>query len=188
MEASLAYQVPTSPPSEARIGTSWFWDVSYPSFPASDGWQLNLYFRGPTDLTITWASGITADGAGFAVRITPALAAALTTAGKYLLTGTVTLSGEVHEVERRHLLVLAAATAAVNVKSFNRQMLEAIQTALLAGVATSAEKKRITVNGRTVEYRDRAELDVLHARYTYLVAIEDNPTGRVVHEAEFVRG
>jgi hypothetical protein len=184
----LAYTIPTTPPEQVRLGTSWFWDVSYPDFPASDGWQLNLYFRGPTDLTVAWASGISADGDAFAVRVTPALATGLTTAGKYLLVGTVTLSGEVHEVERRHLLVLRNATTAVNAKSFDRQMLEAVETALLAGVSSSSETKRITINGRTIEYRDRAELDVLHARYTYLVAIEENPTGRIVHEAEFVRG
>lgn len=181
----MAYQVPTSPPSQVRIGTSWFWDVSYPDFPASDGWELNLFFRGPTDLDVAWGSGISANGSGYSVRITPAIAANLTAAGKYLLVGTVTLSGEVHEVERRHILALADPATAGNAKSFNRQMLEAVETAMLAGVASTAEAKRITVNGRTMEYRDRAELETIHARYTYLVAIEENPGGRVLHAVEF---
>ena len=162
--------------------------MSYPDFPASDGWELNLVFRGPADLDVAWGSGISANGSGFSVRITPALATALDTPGKYLLIGTVTLSGEVHEVERRHLLVMADTAAVVNAKSFNRQMLEAVETALLAGVSTTSETRSITINGRTVEYRDRAELDALHARYTYLVVIEENPGGRIVHEVEFVRG
>ena len=186
VERPLSYQIPTSPPDQVRIGTSWFWDVSYPDFPAGDGWQLNLYFRGPTDLTVAWASGITADGDGFSVRITPTIALLLTTPGKYVLVGTVTLAGEVHEVERRHLLVLPSATTAVNAKSFHKQMLEAIQAAMVAGVSTTTETQQITVNGRSITYRDRAELDSLYARYLYLVAIEENPTGRIIHEVEFL--
>ena len=184
----MAYPVPTYTPNEVRIGTSWHWDVSYPGFSASDGWQLRLYFRGPTDLNVAWGTGITANGSGFSVRITPALAAALTVPGAYRLFATVTLDGEVHEVESRHVLVLANSTAAVGAKSFARKMLEAIDEALIAGVASSTETKRLTVNGRTVEYRDAAELERRRSHYAMLVAVEENPYGSVVHVGVYGRG
>lgn len=179
----MAYQIPTTTPSQVRIGTSWFWDIAYPDFPASDGWEFNLYFRGPTDLDVAWGTGIAADGDGFSVRITPAIAADLTTAGKYLLVGTVTLSGEVHEVERRHILALVDPASALGAKSFNRQRLEALQ----AATAPTAGVMEITVNGRTIRY-GQDEYDKALARYTLLVAIEENPTGRLIHEAVFTRG
>lgn len=184
----MAYQIPTYTPTEVRIATSWLWDVSYPDFSASDGWELRLYFRGPTDLDVAWGTGIAADGSGFAVRITPAISAVLTVPGAYRLTGTVTLAGEVHEVENRHLLVLPSSTAAVGAKSFARQMLEAIDEALVAGVVNSAETKRLTINGRTIEYRDSADLEGRRSHYAMLVAIEENPYGSVVHVSEFSRG
>lgn len=184
----MAFEVPQYPPSEVRIGTSWFWNVSYADAPASAGWELNLYFRGPSDLTIVWASAaIAASGDEFQVRITPTLAADLTTAGTYRLIATVTLSGEVHEVEDRHLLVLPASATAVNAKSHNRQVLEAIQAALLTGVATSPDAQRVTIAGRTIEYRSTDDLLKLEATYLARVAIEENPNGRIIDEVEFVR-
>lgn len=183
---AVAYQIPTQTPGHFQIGTSWFWDVAYPEFPASDGWQLNLYFRGPTDLTVAWASGISASGNTFQVRITPTLAQPLKVGGSYRLYGTVTLSGEVHEVENRIVSVAVAATTPVGAKSFNRQMLEAIETAMLAGATSSTDARRIEINGRVIEYRDREELNVLRSRYMALVAVEDNPNGRIIHEVTFV--
>lgn len=183
----MAFDIPTFPPAEVRIGTSWYWDVAYSDAPASVGWELNLYFRGATDLTIAWASGIAASGDTFQVRITPALAAVLTTAGSYRMIATVTLGSEVHEVDDRHLLVLPAASTAVNAKSHNRQVLEAVQAALLSGVASNPGTKSVSVNGRSIEYRDTDDLLKLEATYLARVAIEENPGGRIIEEVQFVR-
>lgn len=183
----MAFEVPTCPPAEVRIGTSWYWDVDYVDAPASDSWELNLYFRGATDLTIAWGSGIAASGDTFQVRITPAFAATLTVPGSYRMVATVTLGSDVHEVEDRSILVLPAASTAVNAKSHNRQVLEAVQAALLSGVASNPGTKSVSVNGRSIEYRDSDDLLKLEATYLARVAIEENPDGRIIEEVQFVR-
>lgn len=185
----VAYTIPTYEPSQGQAGESWFWDISYPDFPADESWELSYYLRGPVDLDFAFGTEVTAgDGAEFEVRVPATTTDDLTAAGAYRLIGRVSKSGEVHTVYNEHFLVLADPSTAVNVKSFARQMLEAIDTALIAGVASSAETKRLTINGRTIEYRDTADLEGRRAHYAVLVALEDNPYGSVTHVAEFVRG
>lgn len=185
----MAYTIPKVPPTELRLGSSWFWDVTYPQFPASDSWELNLYFRGANDFDVVWSTGITASsGAAFEVRITPALVTtgSLTTPGPYILHGTVTLSGEVHAVEDCHLLILPASSAVVNAKTFNRQMLEAYQGAAISLGEGGLKYAEVTINGRKSVFAVEAYERKL-AHYTLLVAIEENPGGTIVHVTEFVR-
>jgi len=188
----VAKQIPTCEPAQLVIGSSWAWDVTYSDFPADESWQLSYSIRGPDDFDLAWGTHVAAgSGAEFEVRVTAAQSAAgVTTAGAYRLIGRVNKSGDTWDGEvvfNRHLLVLADPATAVGVKSFNRRMLEAIDSALIDGVADSAEAKRITVNDRTIEYRDRGELDGLRAKYAYLVAIEENPYAEVVDEAYAAR-
>jgi hypothetical protein len=186
----LSYQIPTVEPTQAVIGTSWYWDATYADFPASDGWTLTYHLRGATDadfITGTDSVTITANGSAFEVRI-PATKTAGLTAGKYRLTGRVSLAGEIHVVYSAHLLALTDPTNALDAASFNRQMLDALETAMVAGVASGSELQTVTINGRTISYRDRAELNAAHAHYSLLVAIEENPHGSLSHAAEFVRG
>lgn len=189
----MAKQVPTREPESLTIGSSWAWDVTYPDFPADESWQLSYDLRGPDDFDLAWGTHVTAgDGAEFEVRVTAAQSAAgVATPGPYRLVGRVNKSGDTWDGEvvyNAHLLVLADPSTSVGAKSYNRQMLEAIEEALLAGVASSAEAKRITINGRTIEYRDTADLEGRRAHYAMLVAVEENPYGSVVHVTEFVRG
>lgn len=180
----MAYQVPTSEPLDAVAGASWFWDIQYPQFPASEGWQLTYYIRGPEDFDTTWDTHVTASGDAFEVRI-PATATDLT-AGKYRMTGWVVLSGEKHAVYDGHLLVVANPATAVNAKSHARQMLEALEAAELTAASTSSTV-RVRINGRETEYA-RDEYDRRLAKYRLLVAIEENPDGGIDHEAVFARG
>lgn len=186
-------QIPTHEPSELVIGSSWAWDVAYPDFPADDGWQLSYTLRGPDDMDLAWGTHVAAAAAGssFEIRVTATQSAeGVAVPGAYRLVGRVNKTGDTWDgeiVHNEHLLVLADPSTAVGAKSFNRRMLEAIETALAAGISSSAEAQKITINGRTIEYRDRSELDTLHARYRYLVSIEENPTGRVVNEVAFTR-
>lgn len=188
----MAKQIPTTEPRQLTIGSSWAWDVAYPDFPADESWELSYSIRGPEDFDLAWGTHVTAgDGAEFEIRVTPAqqTTAEFDTPGAYRLIGRVNKSGDTWDGEivfNSHLLVLANPATAVGVKSFNRKMLDKIDAALLDGVADSAEAKRISVNNRTVEYRDRAELDSLRAKYAYLVALEENPGGQIVQEVEFV--
>lgn len=185
----MAYTIPIVPPTELRLGSSWFWDVTYPQFPASDSWELNLFFRGANDFDVVWLTGITASsGAAFEVRITPTLvtAGSLTTPGPYILYGTVTLAGEVHDVDDCHLLVLAAPSAVVNEKTFNRQMLEMFQGAAISLGEGGLKYAEVSINGRKSVFAVE-EYEKKLAHYTLLVAIEENPTGKFVHETVFVR-
>lgn len=188
----MSYEIPTHEPAEAVIGSSWFWDATYPDFPASDGWVLSYYLRGGSDLTLANATPvgvtITASGDVYEVRVPGSVTAAVTVAGKYRLIGRVALAGEVHVVYNEHLLLLQDPSDAVNAKTFNRQMLDAIETAMVAGVAGSSDIQAITINGRSITYRDRAELNAAHAHYSLLVALEENPDGTLSHAVEFVRG
>src|SRR5687768_10448329 len=132
----MTYTVPYGEPKTLRSGDSWFWDVAYGEYPASDGWQLTYQLRGPEDLDVAWTTHVTAEGAGFEVRI-PVTSTDLA-AGSYVLVGRVSLAGEVHTVYTARLLVLANPVAAVAAKSFNRRMLEAIEAALEDAAATNA--------------------------------------------------
>lgn len=188
----MAYDIPAREPTEATIGSSWYWDATYSGFPASEGWVLTYYLRGASDLTLANASPtgvtITADGDVYEVRIPGTVTAAVTSAGKFRLIGRVALAGEVHVVYNEHLLLHQDPLDAVNAKTFARQMLEAIEAAMVAGISTSSDIQSITINGRSISYRDRDELNRLHAHYSLLVAIEENPHGTLSHAAQFVRG
>lgn len=188
----MAKQIPTREPKQVTLGSSWAWDVTYADFPADESWQLSYKIRGPEDFDLDWSTHVTAgDGAEFEVRVTPAqqTTGSFDTPGSYRLIGRVNKSGDTWDGEivyNEQLLVLVNPADAVNAKSFNRLMLEKIEAALKGGVANSAEARRISVNNRTIEYRDRRELDELRAKYAYLVAIEENPDGYIAHEVEFV--
>jgi hypothetical protein len=189
----VAQTVPTCEPTDLVIGSAWSWDATYPDFPADDSWQLRYYLRGPDDLDLTWGTHVAAAASGpaFEVRVTAAQSGAVTTAGKYRLVGRVNKTGDDFDgtiVYNAHLLLLADPATAVNTKSTNRRMLDAIEAALLAGVPQSAEAKRITINNRTIEYRDTADLEGRRAHYMLLVAEEENPGAAVVHEWWPVRG
>lgn len=189
----LAKQIPQCEPSELVIGSPWVWDVTYPDFPADESWQLRYEVNGPNTLDLTFGTHVTAaaTGPGFEVRVTASQSGALTTAGKYRLIGRVNKVGDVWDgtiVYNEHLLLIADPVDWIAEKSFNQQMLEAIEAALVAGVSSSAEAIRISVNGRTIEYRSLAELEGRRAHYLNLVADELNPGATVVHEWEAVRG
>ena len=183
----MAKTIPTKEPAELTIGSSWAWDVTYPDFPADESWQLNYYLRGPKDITLAWGTHVTAgDGAEFEVRVTPAQQTTLGLTdqpGKYRLLGRASKSGDTWDGEivySAHLLVLPNPTTAVNAKSFNRQRLEELQAATLRPNGI----REVAVNGGRTVY-EPGEYDRELARYTYLVAIEENPNGRVMHEVEF---
>jgi hypothetical protein len=189
----VARATPTKEPAELFIGSAWSWDVAYSDFPADDSWQLSYALRGPDDIDLAWGTEVTAadSGPGFEVRVPKATTDGITTPGAYRLIGRVSKSGDEFDglvVHNEHLLLLADPTTAVNAKSFNRQMLEALETALVAGVSSSAEVLEVVINGRRTTYRERGEIEKAHAHYLLLVAIEDNPRGSLSHATEFVRG
>lgn len=187
----MAYETPTCEPTELTLGGAWSWDVTYSDFPSSESWTLKYYLRGPDDADLAWGTHVTSDGSvGFSVRVTAAqLATLCTVAGAYRLLGRVNKSGSEFDgtiVYNGHLLVLADPATAVNVKSFNRQRLEALQAAVLEEGGGEALYKAISVNGRSVEFLTPEERTREINHYSLLVALEDNPDGVVQHAGMFV--
>lgn len=178
----MAYQIPTSEPAEGQAGESWFWDISYPDFPADESWELSYYLRGPVDADFVFGTEVTADGAGFEVRVPATTTDDITTSGAYRLIGRVSKSGEVHTVYDAHFLVRADPSTAVGAKSYNRTRLEELQ----AATTPNPGIRVVEINGRRTEYGVE-DYERQLARYTYLVAIEENPYGSVVHETVFSR-
>lgn len=187
----LTLSVPTCEPTEITLGGALSWNASYPDFRSDESWTLTYYLRGADDADIVPTTHVNADGSGgFEVRVTAAqLAALCATPGGYRLIGRVNKSGSEFDgtvVYNAHVLVLADPSTVVDAKSFNRQMLEALDAALLEGVADSGEFKAVSVNGRSVTYRDRAEMETARNHYALLVALETNPDGVVQHAGTFV--
>ena len=182
---------PIGEPTQLFAGSAWSWDVTYPDFPSNSGWTLAYYLRGPIDKTLAAGTEVTADGVGgFEVRVPKVTTDDFTTAGAYRLIGRVFKTSDEFDgtiVYSGHLLLLADPTVAVNAKSHNRQMLEAIDAALIDGVSDSTEIKSLSVNSRTVTYRDQAELESRRSHYALLVALEENPDAEVSHAGEFQR-
>ena len=184
---------PTTPigePTTLVQGAAWSWDVTYSDFPSDESWQLRYYLRGPDDFDLTFGTHVAADGSGgYEVRVTAAQSLAGVDPGAYRLIGRVNKTSHEFDgtiVYNAHLLVLADPTTAVNAESHNRQMLDAIDAALLAGAGDSAEFKSVALNGRTVTYRDRAEMEKARTHYALLVALEENPDAEVYRAGEFV--
>ena len=180
----MAYEIPEKEPIELQAGSSWFWNTSFGDYPASAGWQLVFFLRGPKDLNVVWTTHVTADGDAFQVRI-PATDSAPITPGPYRLIGRVDLAGEVHEVYNEHLLVLADPLTAVDAQSRVKILLDAIRSAL-DGRLTAAQRE-IQINGRRVVYFDSTELRALEAEYSLLYEIERSPHARLTHEVHAAR-
>lgn len=179
----MALQTPTCEPTEITLGAALSFDVTYSDFPADESWQLGYYLRGPDDADIAWTTHVTAGtGAGFEVRVTATqLSDLVATPGAYRLIGRVNKSGDEFDgtiVYNEHILVLANPVTAVNAKSFNRRRLEELQAATIkpGGI------REVAINGRRTVF-EQAEYERLLAQYTLLVAIENNPDGRIEHYA-----
>ena len=48
----MAFTIPTVEPEVVMAGTDWHWTMELPDYPASEGWTLTYYFRGPSILNI----------------------------------------------------------------------------------------------------------------------------------------
>ena len=189
----MTLTVPTVEPRQAYIGEAWAWDATYADHPADESWTLDYFLRGAKDLDLTDGTEVNAASSGptFEIRVPKTTTDDLAGyPGRYRLTGRVTKSGDNFDgriVYNGHILILADPSTAVGATSFNRQMLAAIRTAMIDGATSGTGVQRVTVNGRTVEYRTADDLIKLESTFLMRVAIEENPDGSVVDEIEFVR-
>jgi hypothetical protein len=174
----LAASIPTDIPSSLTAGDTWQWTRTYADYLAGDGWTLTYYLRGASMLDIE----AEADGDGFEITAdaddTTAIAAGVY---QYIArvegtTGTFTVgSGSVV------ILPNVATAVAGDHQSFAEQMVSALETALLANVATAAAGGSgglvlsYTIANRSVTFRDEAELRAQLSHYKWQVWREKNP-------------
>lgn len=167
-------------------GSSLYWDATYPDFPPSEGWALAYYVTGPAIRAWSGGTYINASGETYQVRIPATQTEAMPAAGTYRLIARVSKAGEVHEIYNESLLVLANPATAVAASSHARQMRDAIRAAFLAA-APDAHLVSFSINNRSQTYsREDAKAELAH--WEYLVALEDNPDGRLSHAVAFVDG
>lgn len=181
----MAPTIPITEPLKFVAGASWQWDKVLPDFPAGDGWQLSYAFRGETDYDAAWADDVTSPTGedGFEIRIPPADTAGINP-GAYVLWGTVTDGTDTYTPIEWKVNVLPDPTTAVNAKSANQTILDAIEAAI-SGQWTDAQQKSISIHGRSIENFGPEELEVQKAQYKIYVALEKNPQARLSSAGRF---
>lgn len=180
----MAPTIPITEPRQFVAGDTWKWDKTLSDFPAGDGWQLSYYFRGETDLDADWGTEVTSPSGsdGYEVRIDEAKTTL--PPGPYILWGRVTDGTDVFTPVERKITIVANPATAVGAKSFNQQVLDAIETIMLGGTLTTGQK-RIKIHGREIENFTPAEYESLKNQYTINVALEENPSARLEHAGRF---
>lgn len=181
----MAPTIPTVEPTNPVAGDSWKWDKTLPDYPASDGWQLTYYVYGPENITLAWATEVTANGDVFEVRVAATKTDDLTSAGSYELVGRVTDGTDTYTVVKKTINVIANPATVAAGKSVARQMVEAHEAALLANPKMTGVV-RVTVNGRTVEYGDAGAFDRALARWRLKLEYERTDDPYMTHVGEMV--
>lgn len=180
---------PTNEPRVVRAGDTWAWrreDLT--DYPAPT-WTLRYYFKAPS---ANFNFDATADGTHFAIARTAAQTAALA-AGLYQWFAFVTDGTQRHQVDQGTLEVLPdmGVTGNLDTRSHARKMLDALDAALLAQAQGAALALSYSINGRSVTYRDGA--DVLKARDYWAQKVRDEEAaehlenGRAFGQKLFVR-
>lgn len=168
----MAIDAVTTEPTTIRAGDTLSWLISVSDYTAPT-WTLKYKL---VNSAAVIALTSVASGVDHAVTATAAVTV-LYTAGTYKLvkfveagTGAslerVTLSESTIEV----LPSLTTATAATDTRTWNEKMLDALRTAALSTSAILHGK--VTVDGKSVEFRDSAELDRRIALFEQRVASE----------------
>lgn len=121
--ARYVSQPHTSVPAELVAGDSWWFDLTYSSFPSPE-YTLSLAFRGAKDLVTEPSQVLPSDG-GFQVRI-PGSKTNLPE-GEYAFYATVTKDSDRWTVQTGRLFVRANPASSVNAKSDDEQELEILR-------------------------------------------------------------
>lgn len=139
-------------------GDSLTFPKSVPDYPATDGWTLSyrLVPQSGAGSAITFTAS--ASGADYSVNVAAATTAAWAV-GSYGWAAYVTKAGARYTVDNGTLKVLpdvGAVTAPYDARSFARQALDAIESAILG--RASQTQLEVSVFGRTLKSMSHAEL------------------------------
>lgn len=143
----MSASIPTLEPREITQARTVKWTRDLSDYPPADGWQLSYSIvYGTTTKALAWGTHVTQSGSGYAITLPASLITDLTAGVNARLNGVVSFSGEVFEVYDGALRIKV-----VGELSQNRQMLVAIQAALL-GNASSVENE-LELSGGGVNQR-----------------------------------
>jgi hypothetical protein len=164
---TMSITIPTIEPDSVTAGDSVTWEISLPDYPASDGWALSYAL---ISTTTKIAIAAAASGADHLVTI----AAAVSTtwkAGTYDWQAYVTKTTQRITVRSGRITIQPNFSTATPFKSSARQILEAINAALLG---TGTLTQRMTeINGKRIERHSPGELLAMRTRLMHEVAAEE---------------
>ena len=169
----MALPIPTTEPTTLRLGDTWQWrreDLAS-DFPAGT-WTLTYYFRNAAAHFDVSAS---ADGTAFAVTVAKATTAGLT-AGSYDWLAVVESATQRFEADAGRMTLTLNLASALNTdgRSFARQMLEAIEAALLSRASSDQlDVINAALADRSIA-RDKAGLITLRSQFKNEVKAEEN--------------
>jgi hypothetical protein len=150
------------------------WTKQFNDYPAT-AWGLVYKIRGPgTGIDVT----ATADGDAFVLSILPATSDDITVAGRYRIQGVVTKTSDatqkhvVYDGWVKVTLLLASATTTVETRSTAKQIVDAIDTALLADSGAVIEYEISTPAGTRRVKKDRKAAREDRNYYASIVARE----------------
>lgn len=178
----MTFTIPSTEPDVLRAGETWHWTKSLDEFPASEGWILTYYIRGPGKLDILATTST--DGTSYDVLATAQNTSSMPS-GRYAWDASVTLSGETHIADSGVIVVepnLATAKTG-DLQTHNEKMLALIEAELerrLTGVsaAGSGAIEAYVIHGRSVTKIAAEKLKALRGQYLAAVQRERNP-GRI---------
>lgn len=157
----MTMAISTTVPDELIAGDTWKWTREYADFPPAT-WVVTFYFENGT---AAWNIVATTSGSLFLATMTAAASAAIVP-GVYAWFARATQGAESYVVpgESGWLTVLAdpASAGMVDRRSYNRQLLDAINATLLGSATT--DQMAMTIGGRSLQRRSLSELEDLKVK------------------------
>jgi len=163
--------IPTIEPTEFYPGDTLKWnrqDLS-DDYPASEGWSLTYYFRGPEGKFDISAS---ADGDYFAVSVTPTTTATYKP-GDYTWTTKVGLGSDVYTIDHGSCTVqtdLATKGAGYDPRSHVKKVLDALEAAILK--KASKDQLSTSVDGISIQRMTPEQILLWYSKYKTMYKAE----------------
>jgi hypothetical protein len=173
----MSTPIPTNEPTQITQGATVKWSKSFADYPASGGWNLKYYFRGPgAGLDLDVAGGaIVVNGDGWIVTIDNSQSASLGAGINYWQAWIDNGGGESYVLGEGRTQVDAGlgsvdSGAPYDGRSEIKKTLDAIRAAI-AGRATQAQLRR-SIAGTMIEFMSITELLAAETRWTQLYNAE----------------
>lgn len=157
-------------PSLCQAGDTWLFAAEYDNYPSSL-WTLSFTIKTKDQSSVSLTTASLADES-YTVSASSSVTAALP-AGSYIWVAKVSNGSEAYTLEKGTLTVipdLANAGSTYDARSFNKRMMESLET-VLEGTADSDVLEQ-TIGSRTFKSMTRSELLRHYSHFKRLVSIE----------------